>query len=117
MDDLKELVGVVAGLPNLTVWVLAGFLAYKLAVVGSIYGVIRLALTLTHNWLTVPKPTPPAARTEITFAGKPINDGTHLNLIAQVSRLTSGTGYIHDSDVARLRRAIDWLETSEPRRP
>ena len=35
MDELKTLIEAVAGLPTLTLWVLVGYLVYKLAIVGS----------------------------------------------------------------------------------
>jgi len=49
MDELKLLIDMVANLPTLAVWVLVGYLAYKVVVVGSIYGVIRLLIIKGHD--------------------------------------------------------------------
>lgn len=52
MDELKLLIGMVADLPALAVWVLCGYLLYKIVVIGSIYGLIRFAIDKAHDWLT-----------------------------------------------------------------
>lgn len=41
MDAIKELVDLVKTLPDIAVWLFVLFFAYKVAIVGSIYGVIR----------------------------------------------------------------------------
>ena len=51
MEELKILVGLIADLPALGVWVLAGYLIYKISVIGSIYGVIRLLIVKAHDVL------------------------------------------------------------------
>lgn len=51
LNVLKTLIEMVAGLPLLSVWVLAGFLAYKLAIVGSIYGVLHKLIERTFELL------------------------------------------------------------------
>ncbi len=54
-DELKELIQLVNGLPHLALWVAAGFWAYKVIVIGSIYGLIRFFIEKAHDWLTAPK--------------------------------------------------------------
>lgn len=49
MEELKQLVELILKLPNTALWILAGFLLYKLSIVGSIYGVIRFAIEKAHN--------------------------------------------------------------------
>ena len=49
MEELKLLIEAIAGLPTITLWVLVGYLVYKLAVVGSIYGVIREIRAMENN--------------------------------------------------------------------
>lgn len=97
MDELKLLIDMVANLPTLAVWVLAGYLAYKVAVVGSVYGVIRLLIVKVHDWKTQPK--------EMKIGSKSINEATAEALNAQIARL--GSVYIHMSDVMILRDALD----------
>lgn len=45
MSELNELIKSIAGLPHLAIWAIAIFYGYKVAVVGSIYGVIRFIAT------------------------------------------------------------------------
>lgn len=49
MEELKQLLELVRDLPHLAVWVLVIIFAYKVAIVGSIYGVLRLAIKMTHD--------------------------------------------------------------------
>jgi hypothetical protein len=100
MEDLKAIITLIKDLPALTVWVLAGYLVYRLAVVGSIYGVIRLAITRLFDWLQHPKTV------EATLEGLTISSRTTEDLIVQLRRLRTST-YIHDSGVEKLRKALD----------
>lgn len=54
-DALKELIGLVKELPEFALWILLGYLLYKLFVVGSIYGVIKLAINKSHDYMVKPK--------------------------------------------------------------
>ena len=101
MDELKLLIDMVANLPTLAVWVLVGYLVYKVAVVGSIYGVIRLAIIKYHDWKTKP------VKKELTLGASTITEAVAEALVAQIARLHSGGGYIHMSDVQRLRESLD----------
>lgn len=106
MEELKLLVEMVAGLPTMTVWVLAGYLAYKLAIVGSIYGVIRLAINRLYDY----KARPTEAIHKVS--GKAINEDVLYDLQVQIARLGTGA-YIHSSDVFKLRKALDLVEKEE----
>lgn len=107
MDELKLLIEMVASLPSMALWVLVGFFCYKVVVIGSIYGVIRLAIVKSHDWLTNPK------RKEIT----PLLDGVVISgsmdsLLAQIRRVRNrahqtSSSYIHGGDVIWLMQAID----------
>lgn len=100
MDELKLLIEMVAGLPSLAVWVLVGYLVYKVVVVGSIYGVIRLLIIKLHDWLTRPRTV------ALKIGAKPIDESTAEALNAQIARVCSGP-YYHMSDVQKLREALD----------
>ena len=101
MEELKLLIDMVANLPTLAVWVLVGYLAYKVAVVGSIYGVIRLLIVKFHDWATKPKTV------ALKLGARPIDESTAEALNAQIARLCD-SGYCHMSDVQKLREALDW---------
>lgn len=99
MDELKLLIDMVANLPTMAVWVLAGYLAYKVAVVGSVYGVIRLLIVKVHDWKTHPK--------EMKIGSKAIDEATAEALNVQIARLAGSFLHIHMSDVQKLREALD----------
>lgn len=100
MDELKLLIDMVAHLPQMAVWVLVGFLAYKVAVIGSIYGVIRLLIVKLHDWLVRPSVV------QLQLGIKPIDEATAHALNAQIARISGGS-YVHMSDVQKLREALD----------
>jgi hypothetical protein len=50
MEELEQLILLIGKLPTLAIWVLVGFFAYKTIVIGSIYGVIKLAIVKLHDW-------------------------------------------------------------------
>ncbi len=110
MEELQLIIQMVAGLPTLTIWVLVGFLVYKLAVVGSTYGVIRHALDVFLKWKTPPTDVTYHISDKIKF----ISRDTEQRLITQLERLTAdGWGYLHDSQIDQLKKAIDLIIKKE----
>lgn len=107
MDELKLLIEMVAGMPTMALWVLIGYLVYKLAVIGSIYGTIRFGIEKLHSWLVTPK------RVEYNIAGRAINADVAAALMQQVGRLGSRGSYIYSADVEKLRKAIDEMEKAK----
>lgn len=112
MEELKLLVEMVANLPAMALWVIAFFFAYKVVVVGSIYGVIRFVAEKLFAWLTTRK-----AREVEYKEMRPMLDGMCIktetdSLVAQLNRLrgrglTIESDYIHAQSVDWLREAID----------
>ncbi len=107
MEELKEILHIIAGLPSLTVWVLVGFLVYKLAVIGSIYGTIRFAIQQFVVWRAASLSRP------FKMGSRMIDESVSEALQGQIVRLCSVTGYVHHSDVVRLQRAIDAMLEKE----
>jgi len=107
MDELKLLIEMVSNLPSLAVWVLIGYLVYKVVVIGSIYGLARFGIEKLHSWLTTPKERLVDVR--LMLDGMCII-GAKEELLLQLERVRlvgySG-GYIHDSHVAWLEAAIN----------
>lgn len=81
MDELKLLISMVADLPTLAVWVLVGYLCYKIAVIGSIYGVIRLLIVKAHDVMVTRKTVVKADELGC------ISDSVRNMLIIQIERL------------------------------
>jgi hypothetical protein len=103
MEDLKILLELLARLPQMALWVALGFWAYKVVVIGSIYGVVKLGIVKAHDWATSPK----RQRVEVLLDGEVIS-GTAEALLSQLRRCKRATGqFIHPSDVNWLREAID----------
>lgn len=104
MEELKVLIGMVNQLPQLALWVLIGFWAYKVICVGSIYGIVRFIVDRFVKWRTAP----PAPQ-QYVIKSKTIDaDVLHL-LEVQIARL-AGKGYynyIHKNDVRWLEEALD----------
>lgn len=109
MDELKLLISMVKDLPALATWVLVGYLIYKISVIGSIYGVIRLLIVKTHDVMLAKKISIPAGDLGC------INDDVRNALLIQLRRIRVSTGaYVHDSDVQRLAKAIDKMLEPKP---
>lgn len=84
MDELKILVDMVAHLPQMVLWVLCGFLAYKLAVIGSIYGLIRFCIGKLYEWAVQRK----QVSIEVLLDGIPFDDhATKDELMRELRRL------------------------------
>lgn len=49
MNELKEVVDLIAKLPQMALWFAIAFWVYKVTIIGSIYGVIRLVILKTHD--------------------------------------------------------------------
>ena len=103
MEELKLLISMVNDLPALATWVLIGYLIYKITVIGSIYGVIRLLIVKLHDVLV--------GRKSVVKPGEIpcIDDTVHAALIMQCNRLKT-TRYIHSGDVQKLANAIDKMQ-------
>jgi len=100
MDELKLLIEMVAKLPALAVWVLVGFLIYKICVVSSIYGVLRLVILKAHDAFVCPK------KVDFMMNGIAIDENVAKKIRHQISRLTTSS-YLHEHHIAHLEEAID----------
>ncbi len=109
MDELKILVEMVADLPAMALWVIAGFFIYKVVIVGSIYGVIKLAINQLHGWATTPR----EEIVQVTYeVGSICISSNFPYFMEQLKRLKGirslgGGSYIHDRDVDWLAEAIN----------
>jgi hypothetical protein len=103
MDELKLLIDMVANLPSMALWVLVGFWAYKVIVIGSIYGVIRFCVSKFVEWRTSP--------VEVSFKGISTNEETLMGIFAELRRLAGGS-YFYSTDEKKLHQAINmYLES------
>lgn len=114
MEELKMIVEMIAKLPQAALWVLIGFWAYKVIVVGSIYGLIRFTVDKLHHFLVQRKVAPPEIKqVEIRAMIDGMCIGGQVEpLIAQIHRvrgrgLNIKSEYIHSQGVSWLREAID----------
>lgn len=109
MEEIKVLVDMMKELPALALWVIAGFFAYKVICIGSIYGVIKLGIVKFHDYLTRSK-----VYLHDLGGGVIIRDALP-ELVGQLSRLKNkgldtNSSFVHSSDINWLRQAIDEKE-------
>lgn len=116
MESLQLLIDMVKDLPDMAIYVLVLFFAYKVVFVGSIYGVIRLAINRLHSWLTTPKHELTVKEHRDTLNGLCIDEGVTEQLIVEFARVRKGSSYVHRSDVDRLKKAIDLMLEQEQRK-
>jgi hypothetical protein len=116
MDEIKQIIEMIAKLPQLAIWVLVAFWAYKVIVIGSVYGVIRFVVEKVHSWATTPK-----EKLEIVeVRGKldKLTIGSPEFLIAQIGRIVGkrvgiSTSFLHDQSIQWLKEAIDEKEARD----
>ena len=115
MDELKLIIEAIAGLPTIMVWVLLGYLVYKLAVIGSVYGLIRFAIAKAYC-VAIEKKRPAPIEVGLLLDGIGFDsESTKTALLGQLNRLrfigkaTEAPSYVIHKDygVKKLREAID----------
>lgn len=113
MNELKILIDALAELPDMAIWAMVLFFAYKLLVMGSIMGVIGLGLRRLFDWLELKKNPPPFFET-VKFGDnlrkimiKDLSDPLLSQLRRIVGKASYSSEYIHESDVEWLKEAID----------
>jgi hypothetical protein len=100
MEELKEIVNIIATLPQIALWVMIGFWAYKVIVVGSVYGVIRLAITKGYEIFTKPK--------DFDINGICVSHSVADEIKFEISRaINFSKSYLNSADARWLREAID----------
>ena len=55
MEELETIIKAIASLPHMAIWALVIFYGYKVAVIGSIYGVVRFVISKGVEAYTSPK--------------------------------------------------------------
>ena len=124
MEELKLLVESIANLPDLAIWVIAMYFFFKLAIVGSIFGVARLFINKIYDSYKLkyhPKEIIEIEKETIrdVYNLKNIEFGKYTiskvderlsNEICRLIKLMASDGYgtyIHDSDVNKLAKFVD----------
>jgi hypothetical protein len=125
MEELKLLIGMVADLPSMALWVVAFFFVYKVSIIGSIYGVFRLSIQRLYEYgiSENAKSKTEIIRQEIHFEDL-INkltitgDDAKARLIVALHRIAGkktgiNSSYIHGCSVDWLNDAIAEKEQKE----
>ena len=118
MEELRLLIDMVKELPEMVLWVLAGYAFYKLTIVGSIYGIIKLLINQLFTYLKTPKHEL-VKKDEFSRVSSLTITGQMDDLVSQLHRIkgvatTIKTDYIHSHDIEWLRNAIDHYLEIEP---
>lgn len=107
MEELKQLVEIVSHLPEYVMWVLLGFLFYKLFVIGSIYSLIRFVVDKLFTILTRPKAT------EFKLNGYKLTEAEAHSLTYILRRAGATGSNINLSTISSLEKALSLLEKQE----
>lgn len=143
IEELKELVGVIANLPQLALWVVIGVWAYKVLIVGSVYGVIRFSIVKVSDWvhahqqrkireaelkleeMSAPKVQPLVYDASSFMISESVWSDAKNVLMDLATyqpelrdsllnmRVPHHKKYFHSTDVQRLRRAVQLLREEE----
>ena len=113
MEELKLLVESIAGLPDLAIWVVAMYFGFKLAVVGSIYGVVRFVTQRLHDILVSRKTT--IKEIKMNLGGWCITSDSTPESMKRLLNKIKSTSYIHESDVKWALNALEYYEEAEGR--
>lgn len=105
-EAVKELAEIIKHLPEYTIWVLLGLLAYKLFVVGSIYGCIRLAINRLSEFLMKEK----VVIKKIELEGHFIDTATYHSFMALINSVKKSS-YVHSSDLENIRKAVEKIKS------
>jgi|GEM_PF-1943846 len=121
IEALKDLIGLLKDIPHHAMWILGGFMFYKLFIVGSVYGCIRLAINKIHDFLIRPKTTIIEYKIGEQFINEQVFDKFKLlirdmadsleksnphNQYLQRSYIRFGPARLHESDIDILRTAL-----------
>lgn len=142
MTELETLIKMINSLPTMALWVLIGFWAYKVIIIGSIYGVIKFTVNVLYQaWQRRIEVKLAEVRASERVDITPTLDGmtitgqlSHLKgqlhriimLDGMLSRerrdyvglsgmMNSHIQYIHSSGVEILRQALDLWEQQHAR--
>jgi len=128
MEELRQLVEILKEVPTMGMVVLGGYLLYKLVIVGSVFGVVRLLITKSTGIFTARTNTKLEANRQKADQQKREHDLQSSEyaysllknitiddrlpeLMLQLRRLrgigSGGSAYIHSRDIKWLREAID----------
>jgi len=108
IEELKELVQVVNSLPQLALWVAIGFWAYKVIIIGSVYGVIRLAIQKAHSVLTKEKVVVTQVRfKDLTIINEDALKALLVRVINRPGKSYPDAGWFYSSDHEWLLAAVD----------
>lgn len=115
MEELLSLIKAIAELPTMALWVLGGYLVYRLAILGSAYATVRFVAAKLHDAYVVKQ----QAKSTVLYAWKdgiePISESTKNAIIASLIRLKlhgkanrySNLDYVHDSFAEELDMIVN----------
>ncbi len=108
MEELKSLIEILKDMPEMVIWLVAFYFFFKVVVVGSVYGVLKLLITKAHDAII-------AKKTIINEQNIYLQDHviSHTGrapemLLELIHRMKQTTGtYIHESDIQRVMEVLD----------
>lgn len=111
METLQILTDMVKELPEMAIWVIIVFFAYKVVFIGSIFGLVRFAIKTLHA-IIVSAPTRKTFYRDLKILSD--DNGALKNQVVRILGVRSKSkACIHDEDIDWLRGAIDEKIESE----
>ena len=122
MEELKLLIESIAGLPDLAIWVVGMYFFFKLMIVGSIFGVVRLITLKVWDWaktkkesklVTIETTRDVIELKQMNFTNECITDvepdvvKLFKEMIVFMQKDGYSNSYVHKSDIMKLRRFWD----------
>ena len=119
LSDLTMLIQILDKIPGMAMTILITaaicLLIWKLAIIGTIYGVIRLGINKAHSAYTTQLTTPKVIERKILIESlgiRTLDEDGLRTLLHRVSRLVgdSHNGFIHNCDIVRANQALNMWE-------
>lgn len=115
MTEIKDLLmKILEESPDIAIWVLVIIYAYKIVFVGTIYGTLRFAISKICQTVTDNRSAKLKAPQRWRLGNEIlINEAAKSEMDGLLRLVRSDSGYVHQSDVRKLRRA--WEESVKNR--
>ena len=104
MNDIKELIiKILEESPQIAIWVLVIIYGYKVAIVGSIFAIIRHVTNTVYKTIIDYKEKPK----QVTFKGILINYAAESRLTELLCMMKNKSDYVHASDIDKVIKLIN----------
>lgn len=101
----KSVWALVEKMPHLALWIMAGFFAYKIMIIGSWFALAKLLIDRVHSWAMRPPAPPQPVVMKLGNMLCMVSESEVASVLYMVPR-SSTTDMIHGHHLSWLRAAI-----------